>query len=96
MSESSSIARILRHPIASTESRESSALLVGAVAFALGALTGVVVFWGREVPISGRGSIGDFVAIGGALVAIAAFLFGCALRNAERRNAPATGSTWPP
>jgi hypothetical membrane protein len=95
MSESSSIARILRHPIASAESRESSALLVGAVAFALGALTGILVFWGREVPISGRGSIGDFVAIGGALVAVAAFLFGCALRSAERRNAPAASGNRP-
>jgi hypothetical protein len=95
MSESSSIAGILRHPIASVESRESSALLVGAVAFALGALTGIVVFWGREVPISGRGSIGDFVAIGGALVAVAAFLFGCALRSVERRNAPAASGNRP-
>jgi hypothetical membrane protein len=95
MSESSSIARILRHPIASAESRESSALLVGAAAFALGALAGIVVFWGRAVPISGRGSIGDFVAIGGALVAAAAFLFGCALRSAERRNAPTASGNRP-
>lgn len=83
MSESSSIARILRHPVASAESRESSALLAGAGAFVLGALVGLVVFWDRDVPISGRGSIGDFAAIGGALVAIAAFLFGCALRRAQ-------------
>jgi hypothetical protein len=90
MSESSSIARILRHPVASSESRESSALLAGAGAFVLGALAGLVVFWNRDVPISGRGSIGDFAAIGGALVAIAAFLFGCALRRAQIRR-DATG-----
>jgi hypothetical protein len=89
MSESRSIARVLRHPIASAESRESSALLVGGGAFVLGALTGLFVFWGRDVPISGRGSIGDFVAVGGALVTIAAFLFGCVLRSAHRRNGPA-------
>lgn len=88
MSESPSIARVLRHPIASAESRESSALLVGAGAFVVGALTGLLIFWGREVPISGRGSIGDFVAVGGALVTIAAFLFGCILRRAQRRNGP--------
>jgi hypothetical protein len=93
MSESSSIARILRHPVVSTESRESSALLAGAGAFVMGALVGLVVFWDRDVPISGRGSLGDFAAIGGALVAIAAFLFGCALRRAQvRRDAAGSRS----
>ena len=86
MSESSSIARILRHPIASAESRESTALLIGAGAFVVGAITGVIFFWDREVPISGRGSIGDFVAIGGAVIAIAAFLFGCVLRSRGREG----------
>jgi hypothetical protein len=95
MSESSSIARILRHPVASTESRESSALLAGAAAFVVGALVGLFVFWDRDVPISGRGSIGDFAAIGGALVAIAAFLFGCALRRAQVRRDAAGGSGRP-
>lgn len=89
MSESSSIARILRHPIGSAESRESTALLIGGGAFVVGAITGIIFFWGREVPISGRGSIGDFVAIGGAIITIAAFLFGCALRRARRRDDPA-------
>jgi hypothetical membrane protein len=95
MSESSSIARILRHPVASTESRESSALLAGAGAFVLGALVGLVVFWDRDVPISGRGSIGDFAAIGGAVVAIAAFLFGCALRRTQVRRDAAGGRSRP-
>lgn len=88
MSESSSIARILRHPIGSAESRESTALLIGGGAFVVGAITGIIFFWGREVPISGRGSIGDFVAIVGAIITIAAFLFGCALRRARRRDDP--------
>jgi hypothetical protein len=95
MSESSSIARILRHPIGSAESRESTALLIGGGAFVVGAITGVIFFWGREVPISGRGSIGDFVAIGGAIIAIAAFLFGCALRRARRGEAPAGAASRP-
>lgn len=95
MSGSSSIARILRHPVASTESRESSALLAGAGAFVLGALVGLVMFWDRDVPISGRGSIGDFAAIGGALVAIAAFLFGCTLRRAQIRRDAAGGKDRP-
>lgn len=93
MSGPSPIARILRHPIASEESRESSALLIGAAAFIAGVLVGLLVFWGREVPIAGRGSLGDVVAVGGALVAIAAFLFGCALRRARiRRAAPGDGT----
>jgi len=104
MSESSSIARILRHPIASAESRESTALLIGGGAFVVGAITGVIFFWGREVPISGRGSSGDFVAIGGAVIAIAAFQFGCVLRRSRGREDPLgshvsrafTGSMWRP
>jgi hypothetical protein len=86
IAESTSIARILRHPVANSESRESSALLAGAGAFVVGTLVALVVFWNRDVPISGRGSIGDFTAIGGALVAIAAFVFGCALRRAESQG----------
>ncbi len=95
MSEPSSIARIFSHPVASTESSESSALLAGAGAFVLGALVGLVVFWGRDVPIAGRGSLGDFAAIGGALVTIAAFLFGCALRRTQTRRDAAPGSARP-
>ena len=95
MSESTPVARVFRHPIASMESRESSALVVGACGFVLGALVGLFVFWGRDVPISGRGSVGDFVALGGALTAAAAFLFGCALRRAEGRKVAAGAGTRP-
>jgi hypothetical protein len=77
------------------ESRESSALIVGAGAFLLGAVVGLFVFWGRDVPISGRGSVGDFVAVGGSLVAIAAFLFGYALRRAQARDVPTGGMARP-
>jgi hypothetical membrane protein len=92
MSEPSPLARIFRHPVASTESRESSALLAGACAFVLGALVGLVVFWDRGVPISGRSSIGDLAAIGGAIAAIAAFLFGCTLRRTQIRREAVGGS----
>src|SRR4051812_50174062 len=69
MVQSAAIGRIVRHPARDAESRESTALLVGATAFVLGAAVGLVVFWGRDVPLSGRGSLGDFVAIGGGIAA---------------------------
>lgn len=93
MSQSTLIPRILRHPVADTESSESSALLVGAVAFVAGTLVAVLMFWDREVPISGRGSIGDFAAIGGAVAAIAAFVVGSALRRAQNQRDETTGPT---
>jgi hypothetical membrane protein len=88
MVESAAIGRIVRHPIGDTESRESTALLAGGSAFVLGAVIALFVFWGRDVPISGRGSLGDFVAIGGAVIAVGAFLGGGLLRRAQDRAAP--------
>ena len=83
MSSSASLVRILRHPIASAEARESTALLVGAVAFVAGVVPGILIFWGRELPISGRGSVGDFAAVGSAIAALLAFLYGSLLRRAH-------------
>ena len=71
-----SIRRVLRHPAENAESLESIALLVGAGAFVLGFLVSWVFFWGRDVPIAGAGSLGEFVAIGGAVVALVAFVLG--------------------
>src|SRR5215210_2233824 len=88
MVQSAAIARIVRHPIRDLESRESTALLVGGAAFVLGAIVGLLAFWGRNVPISGRGSIGDFVAIGGGVTAIAAFVAGAVLRRAQEHVPP--------
>lgn len=76
MSQSSSIRRMLRHPAATAESVESVALLLGAAAFVVGAAVAAVVFWGRDVAISGPGSLGQFVALGAAVVAIVAFIAG--------------------
>ena len=81
MTESLPIARVVRHPTVDQESRESSALLVGAGGFVIGTLVGLLVFWGRTLPISGRGSLGDFVAVGAAIAAGVAFLLGCVLRR---------------
>ncbi|UOE43247.1 hypothetical protein [Agromyces larvae] len=71
-----SLAQLARRPAENAESLESVALIIGALAFAVGALAALVAFWNRDVPISGAGSIGEFVAISGALVAIAAFVLG--------------------
>jgi len=88
MSGSPSLAGMLRHPARSAEARESSALLVGAAAFVIGGLIGLIVFWDRDVPITGRGSIGIYAAIGGAVAAIVAFTFGCVVRRSRARTAP--------
>lgn len=84
MTQSTSLASIVRRPIGDAEARESTALLVGAGAFVLGAVPGLFLFWGRDLPISGRGSFGDAAAIGAAIAALLAFLFGCLLRRSHR------------
>ena len=76
MSQSTSIRSTLRHPAATAESLESVALVLGAVAFVLGAVVCSIVFWGENLPIAGRGSLGSFVAIGSAVVAALAFVAG--------------------
>ncbi|MEL4318392.1 DUF998 domain-containing protein [Leifsonia sp. YIM 134122] len=88
MSQSTSLSRIVRNPIADAEARESAALLVGAVGFVIGVVPALLVFWDREVPISGRGSLGDFAAVGSAITALLAFLYGGVLRRAQRGSAP--------
>ncbi len=89
MSQSSSIARTLRHPAVNAESLESVALIIGAAAFILGAVVAAFVFWGRSLPISGHGSLGEFVSIGAAVTAIVAFVLGRMLlrsRNPQLRE----------
>jgi hypothetical protein len=81
---STPLVSIIRHPIADAESRESSALLIGTVAFLLGLIPALIVFWGEDLPISGRGSVGDFAAIGSAIAALLAFVYGCLLRRAQQ------------
>ncbi|MGI9821904.1 DUF998 domain-containing protein [Agromyces sp. Marseille-Q5079] len=93
MSQPTSLVRIIRHPIADAESRESSALLVGTVAFVVGVVPALVLFWGRDLPIAGRGSVGDAAAVGSAIAALLAFGYGCLLRRAEHRRTLADGRT---
>ncbi len=52
---------------------ESFALTFGAFAFAGSAIVAIFVFWGRELPIDGRHSLGEFAAIAGAVAAAAGF-----------------------
>jgi hypothetical membrane protein len=68
------LGRLLRHPVANSESLESSALLVGAAVFVVVAAVSIFVFWGRNVPIAGPGSIGQYVALAAALATIVVFI----------------------
>lgn len=92
MSQPIPLSRILRHPIADAESRESSALLVGSFAFVAGLVPALFLFWGSELPISGRGSLGDYAAIGAAIVSLVAVVYGCMLRRASTGRALPAGS----
>ena len=71
-----SIGRVLRRPVGSSESIESTALLVAASVLVLGGLIALLVFWGRVSPITGTGSIGEFLAFGAAITAIVVFVLG--------------------
>ena len=70
-----------------TETVESAALLLGAAVFVVVAIVAALLFWGHEVPIAGPGSIGQFVAITGALTTIVIFVAARLLMRA----APASG-----
>lgn len=61
---------LTRRPDAAHLTLEGSALLVGAAFFIVGFLISLIAFWGRELEISGWGSIGTYAAIGCAVVAI--------------------------
>jgi hypothetical protein len=74
MSRSAPIARLVRHPFADAESLESSALIVGTLAFVVTTVVALLVFWGGDLPISGPGSIGQFCALASALAAIVVFI----------------------
>ena len=86
---SSITADLLRHPVDTAESLESSALVIGAVVFVdRRDRRGARVLGRRPLEIAGRGSLGEFVAIGGAIAAILAFLLG---RDPPRRGAGRRG-----
>ena len=86
MSRSVTFARLLRHPVASSESLESSAILIGTTAFVVSAIVATLTFWGRYSAISGRGSVGQFVALGSAVAALAVFVTARALVEGSMRS----------
>jgi Protein of unknown function (DUF998) len=80
------IGRLIRHPVANSESLESAALLVGAGVFVLTAIPALFVFTGRSVPIAGPGSIGQFVAIASLVIAVVVFVAAAVLIKAGERT----------
>ncbi|WP_181034332.1 hypothetical protein [Arthrobacter sp. GMC3] len=81
MSQPVPISRLLRHPVATSESLESSALLIGAAVFVVTTIVALLTFAGHELPISGRGSVGQFVALGSATAAATVFVMARVLLN---------------
>jgi len=69
---------------------ESAALLIGGAAFALGFLIALPVFWGRDLPIAGRGSLGDLAALTGAAATALAFVAARVLARIRRQAAAPT------
>ncbi|PXA67207.1 hypothetical protein [Cryobacterium arcticum] len=84
MSRPAPISWLLRHPVANAESRESAALLVGAAVFVVAAIPAAIIFWGHDVPISGPGSVGQFVALVSAGAAILVFIATRLVSHASR------------
>lgn len=74
MREASSWRRVFARPTESAESVESFALVIGTIAFVVGIVVATPLFWGRDLAISGDGSLGEFAALAGALVAGASFV----------------------
>jgi Protein of unknown function (DUF998) len=79
------IGRLIRHPVANSESLESAALLVGAGVFVLTVIPAAFVFFGRSVPIAGPGSVGQFIALASLLVAVVVFVVAAILIKAGER-----------
>ena len=88
MSQSVPIARLVRHPFANSESLESAALLVGALAFVITTAVALIVFWGGDLPISGPGSVGQFAALASAVVAIVVFVAARVYLNSNAESRP--------
>lgn len=92
MSPVQSISQVFRRPAQSSQTLESAALLVGGAVFVIVSLVALPFFHGVHVPISGPGSIGQFIAIAGGITAIIVYIFGrIVLRTRPARsNGPAT------
>ncbi|WP_426516057.1 hypothetical protein ACPPVQ_15635 [Diaminobutyricibacter sp. McL0618] len=75
MSKPQSVGRVFRNPAESTQTLESAALVVGAAIFVVAAIIAFFSFGGKDLPISGPGSLGQFVAITGGITAFVVFVF---------------------
>lgn len=73
---------------------ESIALVLAATAFVLSGIVAVFVFWGRELPIDGRGSLGDFTAIAAAVAAAIAFAVSRLTADRESRGRESARYRW--
>lgn len=62
--------------VRSVRSRESLALAIGAIAFVVVAVIALPVLHFQSVPISGAGSLGQYIAISTAVISALAFAFG--------------------
>ncbi len=86
MSETPSLLQVVRRPLADAASVESVGVIAGAIVFVVGGVVTLLVAQGRDLPISGPGSLGEIVAIGGAVVAVLVFVgVGLLLRTHDVR-----------
>lgn len=67
--------------------QETDALLSGAGAFVLGFLVALMLFWHRTLAITGAWSVGAVAAVGGAAVAVLAFVVGRVLLRGRAAGA---------
>ncbi len=77
--------RLRRHLDRSVAPVESAAVILSGTVFVVAALVALVVFRGQYVPISGHRSIGQFVALAGAITAVAVFM--AAVMSVRARDA---------
>ncbi|SDH28473.1 hypothetical protein SAMN04515691_2357 [Leifsonia sp. 98AMF] len=55
---------------------EGAAIVAGAASFVLAGIVALPLFWGRDLPIAGPDSVGQFVAYAGGIVAVLAYVVG--------------------
>lgn len=60
---------------------EGAAIVVGAAEFVIVGVIALLVFWGRDLPIAGPGSLSQFAAIAAGIVAFVSFVAGRAWRG---------------
>ncbi len=89
VSQTMSLRRVFHRPTG-VEARESSALLAGGAAFVITTVIAGIVFWGRSAPISGPGSVGQFVGFAAAIAAAVVFA-GTRVLMRRRASSPADG-----